>query len=319
MNRQKKQHFVPQFLLRKFAPIGTEQLFVFDKRTSRSFKASIRDIAAENGFYDFVAEGATESIETHLAEFESIAARLVHRILEGENITHLDSLERTIVAALVGQLLLRPPHARAIHRDLIEKMRTALLSKGETELPADLMLPTENDQKTLTANLIRTETLRYAEILVSKDWMLQAVPSGCSLYLSDNPVALHNEVERPGRGNLGLRCPGIEIFLPISSDRCLALRCQNWKVLFLTYKDTYKGSKSRESAPPPPPELDEYIDAIDVGSVIHLKSENVTFLNSLQVARCERYVYSRDGDFELAASMLDENPELRVGPRAAIG
>jgi hypothetical protein len=38
-----------------------------------------------------------------------------------------------------------------------------------------------------------------------------------SLYISDNPITLFNQKNFGFYGNLGLRCPGIEIYLPLSS------------------------------------------------------------------------------------------------------
>lgn len=53
-NTPKKQHYVPQFLLRNFAIDNTEKLFTFDKQQNKVFSTTVRDSASENGFYNIV-------------------------------------------------------------------------------------------------------------------------------------------------------------------------------------------------------------------------------------------------------------------------
>jgi hypothetical protein len=52
----KKQHYVPQFYLKRFAD-ARKRIYVFDKLTKRSFLASVTDIANERYFYDFPTNG----------------------------------------------------------------------------------------------------------------------------------------------------------------------------------------------------------------------------------------------------------------------
>jgi hypothetical protein len=47
------------------------------------------------------------------------------------------------------------------------------------------------------------------------------------------------------------------------------------------------------------------------GHPIPASTENVTFVNSLQVIYSERFLYAaHDGDFQLAREMLCENPDF---------
>ena len=58
--------------------------------------------------------------------------------------------------------------------------------------------------------------------------------------------------------------------------------------------------------------------AFDTGRPLQYQPENVVRFNSLQIARAERFVYSHQDDFSLAREMIDDNPELRRGPRIDI-
>src|SRR5579885_3315540 len=52
---KKKQHYVPQFYLRKFAD-KFGGLFVFDKARHKSFKSNVRDVGNEKYFYKLPSE-----------------------------------------------------------------------------------------------------------------------------------------------------------------------------------------------------------------------------------------------------------------------
>ena len=55
MTKPKKQHYVPQFLLRNFA-IGQKskaKLWVLDKRKGNVYQSSVHDVAHENLFYGY--------------------------------------------------------------------------------------------------------------------------------------------------------------------------------------------------------------------------------------------------------------------------
>lgn len=59
-------------------------------------------------------------------------------------------------------------------------------------------------------------------------------------------------------------------------------------------------------------------EAINTGRPIMYKKENVENFNSLQIARCERYIFSSINDFSLAKEMLRAHPNLMRGPRATV-
>jgi len=50
--KPKKQHYVPQFILRNFAYGKSKKIWVFDKRNGKSFSSSVKNSACENYFYE---------------------------------------------------------------------------------------------------------------------------------------------------------------------------------------------------------------------------------------------------------------------------
>ena len=65
-NTPKKQHYVPQFLLRNFATENTEKLFTFDKQQDKIFSTTVKDSASEKGFYNIQGLSGKYTLEYEL-------------------------------------------------------------------------------------------------------------------------------------------------------------------------------------------------------------------------------------------------------------
>src|SRR5258705_9702207 len=75
------QHYVPLFLLKRFGRGNTHQVYVFDKRTGKSFSGAANKLAAERKLYDFQFKDVPVTLEPSLAELESESAQCVEAIL----------------------------------------------------------------------------------------------------------------------------------------------------------------------------------------------------------------------------------------------
>lgn len=117
--------------------------------------------------------------------------------------------------------------------------------------------------------------------------------------ISDSPVTRHNMVERKGRGNLGLKNEGIEIYMPLSRRFCVHIVCPLLaKIACMT-----------------PQLCAAYMNGIKRGTPVPMLPENVIFVNSCQVIWAERYVFSQSrDDLALPLDMLRTNHELLDGP-----
>ena len=92
MQAQKKasQHFVPQFILRNFAfNKKGDQIWAFNKKTSKIFKTNIHNVAAEKGFYDVIVNGKEHSSEPVLTRLESYSGSIIRRLIREENLSNL--------------------------------------------------------------------------------------------------------------------------------------------------------------------------------------------------------------------------------------
>lgn len=302
----KKQHYVPQFLLRGFAD-SKERIFVFDKETGQVRHQSVRDVGHENKTYEVRTDaGKLLSLEARLASLEGKCAPIIARLLSpGADVAGLRNGERAAICLFTAVQMLRVPHTRknmlAIN-DLVLREMTARF--GRDGIDKNLLGEMENfdsdGAKKVSLSSIVHNAPELARHIHAKRWVLQTATGAKSLYIGDNPVSRMNHISRPHRGNLGLKCDGIEVYLPLSPRATLAFLDPIWVDLMAAYEQRAGRCMEAEGWKQGKAEL---LDA------------NVTHLNSLQVIEAERFIFSPTDDFDLVREMLVSNPELKIGPR----
>lgn len=297
MTDARKHHSVPQSLLRQFADTR-EQLFGYDKHSGQSFPTSVGDAAAERDFYSATLGGVRVSWEPAFQLLDDQFAEVVHGLGSTSSLSDLQPAVRANVPVAVTTQLLRTQLQRTSPADIIGQLNAI----GEPWGVESLAI-TETESRLLhLARLLGIHEI--AEVLRTKDVaLLQVDRSEQVLWLSDNPVILNNSFPY---GRIGLAAPGIEIYLPISPIRCLALFCPS---IAEQIRESFDASHPR-------PHLAErlYVDllnGIDHGQLVPISGEFIRFLNERQVAQSSRFLYSSQRAFSLADSVLDIRPELR--------
>lgn len=309
---RQNQHYVPQCLLQAFAISSSKQIHVFDKATSRRFISAISKVASEKGFNDFVEDGKEKSLEDGLAKMEGEIAPLLRRIIAEESIGWLSRDDRVRLSLFAAAQQTRVKSVREQMRALHENVRTWLTASGHDPKSVEGFEELDFEQqqaKEATMVLLAKDFGRY---YFAKQWMLLKTPPDRSLYISDSPVVLHNTIRRPGRGNLGLNVEGIEIYLPISPTLSLSFFCERTAQRF---RNAFPAARilRRIGALRDDDGSSEAVQrAFETGKPLKLVPANVEFQNSLQVITSSRFVFSRDGNFELVIEMLRDHPTLAM-------
>jgi hypothetical protein len=313
MSDVKKQHFVPQFYLRKFAD-SNSQLFVFDKFTKQPFKANVSNVASESRFYDFhqdiqkefqekVARGEAileedaeiiqkaldpQLVEKELANIEGDFVNVLDEMLETIDKTKgIDPEHKLITAYFMAVQILRTPEFRRTLIELQEQTMAMMLEKWYDQHVAENNLYIKFDERYASlehAQFLFSPRLRESifQTLSEHIWIVGINRTTQPLYTSDTPVVKKAHIKDPYKSYAGLGSLGIEIAFPISPKYVLIL-CE--RTAFLHYGPRECGSLS-------------------------LNLDNITHYNSLQVLQSYRQVYCSSQKFGLAEQICNEHPEV---------
>lgn len=297
-NNTKKQHYVPQFLLKKFASFRKKRanVWVLDKKSGQKFKASAQDVAHENYFYEAQSiDGDQVALEEFTKVVDGKGASIIEEILVNERLPiHSPNLVDLIYFTTFQ--MSRTPHVRnnieALRNKIIEKWGPDVRASGD-ERPISAY--TAEDSK-FASMLTLLASPQIADFLFDKILFLAKPPKQLRFIISDYPVTRHNEIKYPHRGNLGLAQRGIEVYFPISPKLCLFFVCRS-------HADMMLGSPIGQI----------WNQLQQEGLPITFAEENLIFLNSLQVIQSERWLYAQyPSDLDLPIQMLKEKPSLRL-------
>lgn len=321
----KVQHYVPQFLLRKFGNGKKDQLNVFDKQTSRSFPTNAKNVASESRFYDFRIEDQDATLEPKLAQLEDATKPLLERILDRDSASVVTDGERELLSTFLAVQFTRTKAFREQVLDLPRMLGEHLRSRSEVrddlgEIEQFIKLPDENELKIQTAHFMMNAPRDFGPHFLDKDWLLIATTREAPFIIGDNPMALQNSIDMGPYGNLGLAVKGIEIYLPLSPVRALAMWCPSHKQTILSGANRLR--QMRVIAPHliaekirDPEGIERLERALLDGTPLQYSLDNVRNFNSLQVRYAERFVFSSGPDFGLAHEMVNSHPSLRTGMR----
>jgi hypothetical protein len=334
------QHYVPKHILRQFlSDENGERVTVYDKHEERTFVTSIKNVMAERRFNDFTFD------EDWRVSFEPLACIAEDQVLPAYNKVlserRLDGSpeQKAALALLMAFQFVRTKAHRDRWQDLEDMLRDMVEGSGgrmqDVQGWEDWRPSTEDDLKRHHLISIHNSLGEFARIIGEKDFLLAKAARDRSFYLGDNPVCLNNARDFGPYGNIGLGVPGIEIYLPLSSDLLLCAWCPS--ILEELRRTHAEGRASRRaealaavtagriSAAQMRTLLDqirpaeEWIETLlqnaAEGRPIDSNDDNMDYYNSLQTSYAFRYVICQNADFGLAKKHNREFPQFRKGRR----
>ncbi len=191
----------------------------------------------------------------------------------------------------------------------------------------------EEFEKLFALNFSLSKLAELTSPLVSKHSFLMIKDCREELYISDNPVVMHNAKQYGPYGNIGLAVPHIEIYYPLSHQIVLGYMCP------LTMKETEEKHRDAESeisslfsrmfmspkglsiaakleiekSRSEVQRAKSYYAMIKNERLAPITSEVLLFLNSLQVRGSFRYLACRTDSFDFAMKALSERPHWKEG------
>jgi len=303
---------VPQLLLRGFRANTQEQVYVFDKQTGKVFRSAIRNLACERGFYDI---SGTADLDGVMRQVEDSTAPIIQEIRDRKSVASLDDNKRIWLAGFTTMQWLRTKAFSERSQDMVRQVAECVSKMNGGELPGKireqlgLTSPEPEHEKVLRTILGLAPPV--LEKLLEKSLVLYRSDGSFPFWISDNPVALNNTINRGDgiRGTLGVGVPGIEVYLPISSELTLAYMCPSIAMTCHAMDEVAARMGFIHAFARP------YLSALTNGWGMILSKDDIRLQNLLQVGHAERFVYSSQDNFSDAEKMLNDSPRMRTGPR----
>ena len=318
----KKQHYVPQFLLKNFSIGKKEHIHIFDIKARKSFTANVKNTGHENNFYNHPREG--NQMEFELCKLDSEVAPIINEIIEKGSIQHLTDYENELIGLFTVLQMMRVNSLRETLMDFTEiisnKLKGEVIAPGS---PAEALFESLSvqDTKEQSIDMLKQMPLDLLPYLLDKHLSLVKAPKGESFYLSDNPIVKYNNLPRTEhRGNLGLTVKGIEVHFPISPKYCISYVCSELvsemrkaakQLQFEVHMGLVLTSDQADTI--------QMLKNIDSKNTRILTKDNMDYYNSLQILHCSRFVYSCRRNFQLLEDMLKTNPNIAFKQRVIDG
>lgn len=298
MNTPRKHHSVPQSLLREFGILPERRnIHVYDKSTRRIFPSPIVDAAAERDFYTVEVDTGSVNFEPVFQDLDDRLATLLRQLCLDPDLSRVMPQLKSEASALVATQLMRTKLQRTSPGDIAAQLN-AIAAANDIDVQ-EVPPPSNPTLMHLRALLMIPE---IAAILEEKDLIRFQSTSDAEFWLSDNPVVMENSYPY---GRVGLKAPGIGIYLPISPRDCLAFLCPSiCKQIRESLDPSHPRPKTKSEM------LACFPAAAASGEKVIVDAGFVRSMNTFQVAQSSRFLYNRDGDFALANEILSVDESL---------
>jgi len=236
-SRKKRHHTVPRCYLQRFAS-GRGKIWAFDKAENREFETSIRNAAAESGFYSVPLTGVPESvaretdpdgIENALSDVEGDLADALGQIERNAHYgVGIDTNMQQRMAEHMMFLYIRTAGARAMVEEAHQKAFRRVIERASAalgkEVPKDIVANPRALKLSHLRLLVDLDRLaKYAGVLLGHYWVVLTNPTGTPFVTSDCPVVRIRLAALGSAGGDGIASPGVRVALPIGGRTILVL------------------------------------------------------------------------------------------------
>lgn len=214
----KKQHYVPQTLLRNWSQDGSS-IHVYQLDLDKTIETAAIDGQAQKPFY----YGKDQKIENLLSQLEGEAATVIKKILQGERDLSPED-KRCLIHFVAMQNIRTPGRIQKIDDEITELAKRMIYNAGkikDIEVLNKLKVSVNNNSFWQIRMYLQSFLL-YADLRIA---YLKSTDTN-KFVIGQDPIVITNKflTERDWPlSKQGLAMKGLTVFLPLSSDLMLCL------------------------------------------------------------------------------------------------
>lgn len=274
-------------------------------------------------------DGYKVDFEKRFTYIENLAKPVLSKIISDRSVAKLNSDEAATVCTFSVVQMLR---SKAFRESMIQMPRE--IRRRFPEIVTNDLPEFFDDSAFEKFSALRFATENIAELathLICKRMILFERACKGAIYVSDNPLVMHNDREFGPYGNLGLGVPGIQVYHPISPDLILGMLCPSLlsemhleKNKALDRINQARLATFRTGSPTLAADMANYRDLADKAASSTalfqamfdnqhalIQKQNLYFFNSLQLRSSHRFVAAQQDDFSFARRVMSEQPEWK--------
>lgn len=285
MANNKKQHYVPQFYLRRFSN-DKKSINIWNiSREHRIEHAKLKNQCYKNYFY-----GQENNLEEALSSVEAKAAQILREITGNDAALPLPLVDHFNLIVYVLLQYGRTLHSADTTNEAMDDLAKYVLQGSEAENNIDLS-KIQIGLKNAPSFSLGIVASGYPYLL-DLDYKLLVNKTRIEFVTSDNPVVLYNQLlsYRKFVSNTGLCTKGLQVFLPVDPHH----------VLLFYDRDVYTVGNKKTMI-------------VEVR-----RSRDVVHLNGLQVCAALNNVYFRNPDLDIE-SLYSEFSKCRSDKKSNFG
>ena len=319
--KKKNQHYVPEFYLKNWTIEGKNQIYVYDKKTKKSFLTNVNNVASERYFYDIDFSGILKKedlieyglpmcdiehlddgqyIENYFAneiegDFQNRISRIIERVSrmnnwELNNCYFVNQADKLTLSYHLAIQFIRVKSLRSRFAEESDCIEQILQDMGANPNTIEKYTVQDKHLPYLHAKMIQNRhsisELTYA--FNDLTWSLFLNRTEQPFFTSDCPIGTQEHIHHPFLSMRGLRCKGVEAFFPLNPNIMLSM----------VDGDYHTHMKANER---------RICD--------NCRTENVAYYNSLQCYESERYIFSNTADFSIVDKIIAKNSRAFDFPR----
>ncbi|MFD2998758.1 DUF4238 domain-containing protein [Pontibacter toksunensis] len=122
MEKSKKHHYVPQSILKSFSiKAKQKQIYVFDKKTGKSFISSVVDAAIENDFNTILSGEFKFNFEPFFDQNDNEIRHIINKMNSSKAVSNLSIEERVKLCRAAAMQLCRTKMFRTTIMDVVSE------------------------------------------------------------------------------------------------------------------------------------------------------------------------------------------------------
>lgn len=236
-NMVKRNHFVSRGYLRFFCN-DDEKILVYDKESKNCYTTTVDNICVKRNIYNAVENNEEISWETFYTEIDKNVPNIIRKIKQNCEINIMDkpfqvgNIKQDIALIMIIQMLRTPERIFSqteLYNEILDSFMKELNDNNVSDKEEKIKIIQKYNSKEYYKGIalrginMPEQLIKYANILLTKTWVIYKNNTRNKFITSDNPVILYNFINKSIGMENGIGRKDTIILYPITPQYLIEL------------------------------------------------------------------------------------------------